>query len=264
MASAMPEYNCVAEERVERAVARKAVAGFRAKSLNVRTSAVCALKPATRPDLGLGWYDGCKMCGSIESPNGDLSMNPRQITLCTLMSFAALVSVAAATSSQTASESFSATAAIKTASGAQATAPVTIIVTHKMSQAEADKYTSAFAKGGVAALRKALTGVAPTGSVQIGTGKATPTRLTLERPSDRGRMLTIVTDQPLMFVGAGLPDAKPKEGFDFGIIDIIVAESGAGSGTMSPAAKVTVKQGVFVVDEYSGELVRLTDVKKSK
>lgn len=191
-------------------------------------------------------------------------MNSRQITLCTLMSFAALVSVAAATSSQTASETFSATAAIKTAGGAQATAPVTITVTHKMSQAEADKFTTAFAKGGVAELRKALTGVAPTGSVQIGSGKATPTRLTLERPSDRGRMLTIVTDQPLMFVGAGMPNAKPKEGFDFGIIDIIVADSGAGSGTMSPAAKVTVKQGVFVVDEYSGELVRLTDVKKSK
>jgi hypothetical protein len=27
---------------------------------------------------------------------------------------------------------------------------------------------------------------------------------------------------------------------------------------------VTVKQGVFVVDEYSGELVRLTDLKKVK
>ena len=191
-------------------------------------------------------------------------MNPRQITLCTLISFAALISIAAATSIQAGAETFSATAAIKTAAGAQATAPVTITVTHKMSQAEADNFTGAFAKGGAAALRKALTGVAPTGSVQIGSGKATPTRLTLERPSDRGRMLTIVTDQPLMFVGAGMPNAKPKEGFDFGIIDIIVADNGTGSGTMSPAAKVTVKQGVFVVDEYSGEMIRLTDVKKAK
>ena len=191
-------------------------------------------------------------------------MNSRQITLCTLVSFSALVSIAAATSIQAGAETFSATAAIKTAAGAQATAPVTITVTHKMSQAEADKFTGAFANGGVAALRKALTGVAPTGSVQIGSGKATPTRLTLERPSDRGRLLTIVTDQPLMFIGAGMPEAKPKEGFDFGIIDILVATSGPGSGTMSPAAKVTVKQGVFVVDEYSGELIRLTDVKKAK
>ena len=90
-------------------------------------------------------------------------MTTRQITLCTLLSFTALVSIAAATSIQTGAETFSATAAIKTAGGAAATAPVTITVTHKMSQAEADKYTGAFAKGGVAALRKALTGVASTG-----------------------------------------------------------------------------------------------------
>ena len=33
----------------------------------------------------------------------------------------------------------------------------------------------------ISALRKALVGVAPTGTVQIGTGKATPTRITIER-----------------------------------------------------------------------------------
>ena len=191
-------------------------------------------------------------------------MNPRQIALCTLLSFAALVSIAAATSIQTGAETFSATAAVKTASGAQATAPVTITVTRKMSQAEADKLTSAFTAGGVAALRKALTGVPPTGTIQIGTGKATSTSLTLERPSDRGRLLTIVSTSPLMFIGAGLPDAKPQQGFDFGIVDLVIAADGTGSGTMSPAAKVTVKQGVFVTDEYSGELVRLTNVKKAK
>jgi hypothetical protein len=191
-------------------------------------------------------------------------MNARQIALCTLLSFAALVSIAAATSIQTGAETFSATAAIKTASGAQATAPVTITVTRKMSQAEADKLTSAFSAGGVAALRKALTGVAATGTIQIGTGKASSTSLTLERPSDRGRLLTIVSDHPLMFIGAGLPEAKPQQGFDFGIVDLVIAENGTGSGTMSPAAKVTVKQGVFVIDEYSGELVRLTNVKKVK
>jgi hypothetical protein len=139
-----------------------------------------------------------------------------------------------------------------------------IEVTRKMTQQEADKMTSAFATGGVAALRKALTGVAPTGSIQIGNGKPTPTRLTLERPSDRGRLLTIVTDTPLLLLGAGVPNAKPTQGFDFGIVDLTIDGQGSGSGTMSPAAKVTVKQGVFVIDEYSGELVRLTDVKKAK
>jgi hypothetical protein len=161
-------------------------------------------------------------------------------------------------------ETFTATASVKTAAGASATAPVTIVVDRTMSQAEADKFLEAFKTGGGAALRKALTGVPPTGSVRLGEGSATPTRLTIERATDKGRLLSIVTDQPLFFLGAGIPGAKSKEGYDFGVVDIEVDAKGSGSGTLAGAARVTVKQGVFVVDDYSGELVRLTSVKKAK
>jgi hypothetical protein len=161
-------------------------------------------------------------------------------------------------------ESFTATATVKTAGAATANAPVTIVVDRKMSQAEADKFVGVFKTGGAAALRKALVGVAPTGSISLGSGKPTPTRLTLERATDKGRLLTIVTDQPILFLGAGVPGAKPKEGYEFAIVDIEVDAKGGGSGTLAPAAKVTVKQGVFVVDDYAAELVRLTDVKKVK
>lgn len=160
---------------------------------------------------------------------------------------------------QAGAETFVANATIKTAGGASPNTTVTITVTHIMSQAEIDKYLAAFKSGGAAALHKALTGVPSTGSIQIGAGKPTPTVLTLERPSDRGRLLTIVSNQPLIFLGAG---TRPKEGFDFGIVDLVVAKAGAGSGTMLPAAKVTVKQDVFSVDEYSGEAVQLTGLKK--
>ena len=54
--------------------------------------------------------------------------------------------------------------------GAAATAPVTIVVDRKMPQAEADKLLAAFKSGGAAALRKAMVGVAPTGSVSVGGG----------------------------------------------------------------------------------------------
>jgi len=73
-----------------------------------------------------------------------------------------------------------------------------------------------------------------------------------------------VTDTPILFLGAGVPGAKPKEGYDFAVIDFEVDAKGAGSGTLSPAAKITLKQGVFVVDDYSGELVRLEGVTKAK
>jgi hypothetical protein len=161
-------------------------------------------------------------------------------------------------------ETFTATATVKTAAGATATAPVTIVVDRKMTQAEADKLLAAFKSGGAAALRKALSGVPPTGSVMLGSGSATPTRLTLERATDKGRLITIVADQPIVYLGAGIPGAKPKEGYDFAIVDIEVDAQGAGSGTLAGAAKITVKQGVFVIEEFSGELIRLTKVAKTK
>ena len=103
-----------------------------------------------------------------------------------------------------------------------------------------------------------------TGSIQLGSGAPTPTRLTLERPTDKGRLLTIVADRPILALGAGLPGAKPKEGYDFAILALIIDAKGGGSGTFARAAKVTVKQGVFVVEDYGAEMVRLTDVKKVK
>jgi hypothetical protein len=161
-------------------------------------------------------------------------------------------------------ESFTATASVKGAGGAAATAPVTVTVDRKMSQAEADKLLAAFKSGGAEGLRKALNGVAPTGSVKIGGGKATPTRVTVERATDKGRLLTIVADQPILFLGAGVPEAKPKTGYDFAVIDLEVDAKGGGSGTMAPAAKVTVKNGAFVVEDYGGEVVRLTKVAPGK
>jgi hypothetical protein len=173
----------------------------------------------------------------------------------------AAVSIAHA---QAGAETFTATATVKTASSATAGAPVTIIVDRKMSQSEADTLMAAFKTGGVPGLRKALVGVPPTGSVRVGGGAPTPTRLTLERPTDKGRLLTIVTDQPIAFLAAGVPGAKPKEGYDFAIIDIEVDAKGSGSGTLSPAAKITLKQGAFVVEDYASELVQLTGVSKVK
>jgi hypothetical protein len=189
-------------------------------------------------------------------------MNLRATTVNGVVCVAVLAVSALSAGAQAGKETFAATAAVKTAGAASASAPVTIVVDRKMSQAEADKFLAAFKTGGAAALRKALEGVPPTGSVTVGTGSPTPTRLTLERVTDKGRLLTIVTDKPILFLGAGVPDAKAKEGYDFAIVDLEVDAKGNGSGTMAPAAKVTVQQGVFVVQDYASELVRLTGVSK--
>ena len=61
-----------------------------------------------------------------------------------------------------------------------------------------------------------------------------------------------------------MPGAKPKEGYDFAVIDIVLDAKGNGSGTLAPAAKLKLNQDAFVVEDYGAEVVRLTAVKKTK
>jgi hypothetical protein len=161
-------------------------------------------------------------------------------------------------------ETFTATATIETGGGMTATAPVTIVIERKVASPEADGLVAAFAKGGTPALRQTLVALPPAGSIRLGSGAPTTTRLNLERTTDKGRLLTIVSDKPILFLGAGVPGAAPKEGYDFAVVDIEVDAAGNGSGTLCPAAKVAVKEGAVVVADYATALIRLTDVKKTR
>jgi hypothetical protein len=174
----------------------------------------------------------------------------------------AVAAAGASSQGQGGTETFTATATVKTAAGATATSPVTIVLSRKMPQAEADKFLGAFKGGGITALRAALSGVKPTGTIQLGKGAATPTRLTTERTTDKGRLLTIVTDRPVLFLGSSIPGAKAKQGYDFAVIDLEVDASGKGTGSLAPAAKITVKQDAFVVEDYAVDRVELKDVAK--
>ena len=161
----------------------------------------------------------------------EVAMTVKYRTIGSIVVLTGVLATPAFLRGQATAEVFTATASVKGAGGGSASAPVTITVDRKMSASEAEKLTAAFKSGGAAALRKALAGVSPTGSVKVGAGSATPTRITIERSTGNGRLLTIVTDQPVLFVGAGMPGAKPKEGYDFSVTDIEVDAQGNGSGT---------------------------------
>lgn len=191
-------------------------------------------------------------------------MNLRRTTRSACLTVTASLACATLAQAQAGSETFTATATVQTVGGAQATAPVTITIDRKMPQAEADQLVAAFKTGGAAGLRKALVGVRPTGSVQLAEGPSIPTRITVESPTDQGWLIIIVTDEPLLFLGASIPGAKPKEGYDFAVIDLEIDASGTGSGTLAPAATITLKGSAFIVEDYTPELVRLAGVKKVK
>ena len=95
-------------------------------------------------------------------------MHLRQTASNCMCALAVLIIAAGSADAQAGRETFKATATVKTASAATTTAPVTITVDRKMSEGEADALKAAFTKGGAAALRKALAGVPPTGSLQLG------------------------------------------------------------------------------------------------
>jgi hypothetical protein len=201
---------------------------------------------------------------ALHSPSSrEETMNLEQQATGVLLSWTLLLTPAVIYT-QASVEVFSATATVKAAGGAAASAPVTVTVDRKMPQSEVDGLIAALKNGGAAGLRKALVGVPPTGSVRLGGGAPVPSRITIERTTDKGRLLTILTDKPLGLLGAGMAGAKPKEGYDFGLVDIEVDGSGRGSGTLMPATKVVIKGSALVVGDYSGELIQLTSVAKAK
>ena len=87
----------------------------------------------------------------------------------TVLSGALLMTPASALAQ--AAEVFTATAAVKTAGGASASAPVTITIDRKMPQSEADALVAAFKTGGAAALRKGLAGSRRPARVKLGAGR---------------------------------------------------------------------------------------------
>jgi len=163
-----------------------------------------------------------------------------------------------------ASESFVGTASVKNAAGSTASAAINVTVDRTTSAAEAEKLVAAFKAGGAAGLKKALAGVPPTGSIRLGGSPAARTFMTLERTTDQGRLLTMITEKPIVHLGSGLPNAKPKAGYDFAVLDLEVGAKGAISGTLAPAARITLKQGAFVIQDYSAELVRITAASASR
>jgi hypothetical protein len=179
-------------------------------------------------------------------------MTPRFRILAGALAIASLAAVAAAQSQ--APETISATATVKRG-GASLTAPVTVTVDKYATEAEVAAVRKAGASGSEA-LRKALSGMPDAGSIQIGE-RRTPLKFAVSRSTGSGRLVTVLTAEPIIHLGAGLPAAKPVTGFDVAI-GMLVVDAGGGSGELAPAAKVGLdKDGAIVIEDYGHTVVWL-------
>jgi hypothetical protein len=157
-------------------------------------------------------------------------------------------------------QTITALASIKTAGGASASAPLTVVVRRFTTDAERDELKAALMEGGTPSARALLAKRSEIGSVQLG-ARQTAIKFAYARTMGDGRLITVVTAEPLVLLGAGLPGAKPTAGYDLGLVMLQVAESGPGSGELVPATKIRMNdQGAVVTEDYSAEVVHLSNV----
>ena len=72
-------------------------------------------------------------------------------------------------------------------------------------------------------------------------------------------LLVLGSDRPIFFVGGGAPDAKPRAGFEVGVIELDIDAKGNGKGTMAGAARVKRgPDGGPVIEDYAEAPIQLT------
>ena len=158
-------------------------------------------------------------------------------------------------------ETYTADASVKRANGSQASAKLTATIRTWATDAERDALVAAVKKGGTAA-RDLLAKRANAGSIQVGAAP-TPVKYAYARSVGSGRLITLVTAQPIHYVGGDAPNAKPKAGYDLGLVLLQVEGATPGTGEVAPAAKVKVDdKGAIVTEDYGADAVRLTNVVK--
>jgi hypothetical protein len=161
-------------------------------------------------------------------------------------------------------ETFTATASVKSAAGAQMTAPVTVVLTRLTTDKERATVVEALKMGGSPAVIQSLKSAGDVGYIEVG-GRRTPVKYAYVRDISGGRMVTVIAPTPIAHLGAGIPDAKPKAGFDMSLLLLTFTGSASGIGELAPAVTIKVNEaGAIETQDYGTEAVRLTDVRSKK
>jgi len=169
-------------------------------------------------------------------------------------------------SAQGTAETFTATAALK-AAGKDVAEPVKIVIDRYVTDAERAGIMDALKSGGSAAAHEALVKMPDIGSLEV-LGKTTPIKYAFARSMGpgAGRIVTVVTAQPIHYVMVGMSGDKPKADFQLGVALLILDSNDKGDGEINPAAKIKADAaaGSIVIDDYGAVKVWLKNVAKAK
>jgi hypothetical protein len=158
-------------------------------------------------------------------------------------------------------ELFTANLNVTGATAGAGAATIQIQVQRYTPDADRTAVETALKSGGYPAFLTALRKAPEVGTVTAGDQKWVIRWAREQVVPPRSRTITLVTDRPIFFVGGGRVDAKPREGYDVGVIRLQMDDAGLGNGSMAAAAKVksSAEAGVEVED-YGGQLVKLVSV----
>ena len=153
-------------------------------------------------------------------------------------------------------DTFKATASA-TRGEASASAPITITISRYSSADDRAAVVAALREHGTPGARKTLSTFADAGVIELG-GRRTPIKFALATPMPSGRLVTILTAEPLLFLGAGLPAAPSRDGYDVAVALLDVRDDGGGPGELAPAAKIGLDSaGALVIQDYGATVVWL-------
>ena len=160
-------------------------------------------------------------------------------------------------------ESFTATASVKKGA-TPTTAPVKITIDRYSTDAERTTVMGAMKSGGTHALREAVAKMEDAGSFEFG-DKKTAIKYAYARPTGSGRIVTLITADPITNIGAGMPEFKPQAGHDVAAALLVLDSHGGGHGEFAPAATLKAnKSGAIVVEDYGAAKVWLKNIAKTK
>jgi hypothetical protein len=97
--------------------------------------------------------------------------------------------------------------------------------------------------------------MADAGFLQVGEHR-TPIKFAAQRPTASGRLVTVVTAKPILFLGEGLPASRPRDGFEVAVAMLYPGDHAFGE--LAPAAKVGVDgSGALLIEDYGTTVVWL-------
>ena len=149
------------------------------------------------------------------------------------------------------------------AKSANATASGTLVVRLRRVTPEFDRKSveTALKEGGYPRFLTAIRNAPEVGQVVLAGGKPYAIRYARERADAGGRVIVLVTDKPIYFVGGGRADAVPRTGFEVAVIELRMNANGAGTGSMAGAARVRPDgDGGVLLDDYADELIALSGI----